>query len=413
MSHSTPNHEGLAIVDDNTWIWQFCRTALVGTPFDFLKVPSNLSFRENWSRFYRAPFIIVHWENTHRPSGALIEEVLEIDKIEDPSNRIIIITTDPLHEDVIYFSELGISRIVRLRHRDEDLRKASAELKTHLETILGHVQDADATWRQLRDSIERLQQPAEDETLRSIRAKLTQITSHPKTLTARQLEAEAALALKTNNPKQSVDLALKAIDLNPNFFRAWNTLISAKAALGKHEEAYSILQKLQLRNRNSVRRLSDMGHQLIALRDLEKAEQFFLSALDRDKSHSGALNGLAEINFLRDDFNTAKNLLAKSDRSRDFAVKLNAKGIELVRAKNYEEALKHYTQAQYVLPETSVGHQLFYNIALAYIKWGKAELAERFLTLSLVKRPDYARAKELLGRIKSRRSLEDMDLESA
>lgn len=410
MSNSTPNHEGLAIVDDNTWIWQFCKTALVGTPSGFLKVPSNLSFRENWSRFHRAPFIIVHWENTNRPSGALIEEVLEIDTVEDPTNRIIIITTDPLHEDVIYFSELGISRIVRLRHRDDDLRKASTELKAHLETITRHFQDADASWRQLRQSIDRLQTPAEDENIRSIQAKLTQIGSHPTTLTARRLEAEAALALKTNNPKQSVELALKALDLNPNFFKAWNTLVAAKASLGKHEDAYAILQKLQLRNRNSVRRLSDMGHQLIALRDLEKAEQFFRSALDRDKSYPGALNGLAEINFLRDDFDTAKILLAKSDRSRDFAVKLNAKGIELVRAKNYEDALKHYTHAQYVLPEASIGHQLFYNIALAYIKWGKAEVAEKFLTLSLVKHPEYVRAKKLLMRIKSRSSLEDLDL---
>lgn len=403
--------EGLLIIDESSWVWPFCKNIAQGAGYTVLKVSSNIEIRENWSRLRNAPFILIHWENRIRPSGSLIEELLEVDDSADPTNRLIVVTTDPLHEDVIYFSELGLCRIVRLRNREDELKKASIELKSHFEAIKNPTPDTDTSWRQLRQSIERLKAGESEVVIAQIRDRLDRLAAQNSGSPARKLEAEAALCLKTNEPEKAKQLALMALENNPNFFRAWNTLVSATILAGKHEDAYALLQKLQLRNRASVKRLSTIGHELIALKDLDKAEHFFNCAIDHDKLNSDALNGLAEINFLKNDLDTAKNLLAKSNRSKDVAIKLNTKGIEMVRRKNYQDALTHYTNAHYILPGTSEGHQIFYNIALAYAKWGKTETAEKFLKLALIKKPDYERATKLLERIASYPSESDQDLE--
>jgi tetratricopeptide (TPR) repeat protein len=403
--------EGLLIIDDSSWVWAFCKNIAQGAGQTALKVSSNIAIRENWSRLRKAPFILIHWENRKRPSGALIEEILEVDDGTDPTNRLIIVTTDPLHEDVIYFSELGLCRIVRLRNREDELKKASTELKSHFDAIKKPTSDTETSWRQLRHSIERLKGDDSPVVVVQIRNQLDRLAAQTSCPPARKLEAEAALCVKTNEPEKAVQLALMALENNPNFFRAWNTLVSATILLGKHEDAYALLQKLQLRNRASVKRLSTIGHELIALKDFEKAEHFFNCAIDHDKLNSDALNGLAEIKFLKNELDTAKNLLAKSNRSKDVAIKLNTKGIEMVMQKNYQEALTHYTNAHYILPGTSEGHQIFYNIALAYAKWGKNETAEKFLKLALIKKPDYERATKLLERIASHPSESDHNLE--
>jgi tetratricopeptide (TPR) repeat protein len=403
--------EGLLISDESSWVWPFCKSIAQGAGNTALKVASNIEIRENWSRLRNAPFILIHWENRNRPSGALIEEILEVDEGDDPTNRLIVVTTDPLHEDVIYFSELGLCRIVRLRNRDDELKKASIELRSHFDAIRNPTNDTETSWRQVRQSIERLKADASEALILQIRNRLDRLAAQTSGSPARKLEAEAALCLKINEPEKAGQLALLALENNPNFFRAWNTLVSATILAGKHEDAYALLQKLQLRNRASVKRLSAIGHELIALKDYEKAEHFFNCAIDHDKLNSDALNGLAEIKFLRNDLDTAKNLLAKSNRSKDVAIKLNTEGIEMVRQKNYQEALTHYTNAHYILPGTSEGPQIFYNIALAYAKWGKNETAEKFLKLALIKKPDYERATKLLERITGQSSESDNDLE--
>src|SRR5690606_21046520 len=51
--------------------------------------------------------------------------------------HVIILTTNPTHEDVVYFSELGIKRIIRLRNREKERQQAFEELSAHLMTPVG------------------------------------------------------------------------------------------------------------------------------------------------------------------------------------------------------------------------------------------------------------------------------------
>ena len=102
------NKEAVVLMDDDTWLWELTQKALSRSGVKFIKTPSNLTIRQSWSRFHDTPFMIIHWENKHRQGGALIEEILEIDQRYDAANKLIVVTTNPIHEDVVYFSELGI-----------------------------------------------------------------------------------------------------------------------------------------------------------------------------------------------------------------------------------------------------------------------------------------------------------------
>lgn len=399
MTGQNTKPQGLVFVDDDTWIWDLVKSSLSRTNVNFLKIPSDVPLRSNWQRFASAPFIIVHWENSKRPAGALIEEILEVERSSDPTSKIIVITTNPVHQDVVYFSELGLIKVIRVRNRDVDVLSASKELSKHLIGVQDQMLDDDSKWRQLRVRIDRLPHPPSKLDYSDIEKCIAKLSEETHQKAARRLEAEAALALKANDPNKAARLALNAIDQNPNFFRAWNTLIAAKQASSEHQEAYALLQKMQLRNRDCVGRISAMGHTLIAMNDLVKAEQFFKSAMDRDPYCSSALNGMAEVKFLQHDFDAAKTLLSKSSKAHELAVKLNASGVVLSRQGKYEEALRLYTDAQYVLPDQSRGHQIFYNIALCYAKWGKPEIASQFLRLALLKKPDYQKALDWVARL--------------
>lgn len=399
MKDQSIGAESLLIIDDDSWVLSVCKNALQGNPQKILKISSDINIRENWHRFREAPFVIIHWENPRRSSGALLEEILEKDDAIDPTNRLIVVTTNPLHEDVVYFGELGVWRLVRARNRQDDLKNAAAEIKQHIASIAKQNTDHETHWRQLQRALDKLTQPISIEMEQIMRGRIEDLSNNNPNNAARQFEAMASLALKSGRLEDASHFAIKALDANPNFFRAWNTLVRTKSVAGKHDEAYAILQKMQLRNRNSVSRLCAIGHTLIALQDFQRAENFFTSAIDRDKTHPSALNGLAEIKFFESDFESAKTLLAKSRNPHDLAVNLNETGVRLVRDGKYKEALEHYTKAQYILPDKSHGHQIYYNIALAYAKWGQIEAAQKFLKLSLVKKPDYEKAANLLKRL--------------
>lgn len=399
MTGQNTKPQGLVFVDDDTWIWDMVKSALSRTNVNFLKIPSDVPLRSNWQQFENTTFFIVHWENSRRPAGALIEEILEVERSIDPTSKIIVITTNPVHQDVVYFSELGLIKIIRVRNRDIDVIAASKELSKHLIGVQDQMVDDDSKWRQLRVRIERLPRSSSTPDYSDIEKCIASLSEETHQKSSRRLEAEAALALKANDPNKAARLALNAIDQNPNFFRAWNTLIAAKQASSDHQEAYALLQKMQLRNRDCVSRISAMGHTLIAMKDLDKAEQFFKSAMDRDPFCSSALNGMAEVKFLQHDLDAAKTLLSKSSKAQELAVKLNASGVVLSRQGKYEEALRLYTDAQYVLPDQSRGHQIFYNIALCYAKWGKPDIASQFLRLALLKKPDYQKARDWFTRL--------------
>ncbi|PJF37566.1 MAG: hypothetical protein CUN55_21415, partial [Phototrophicales bacterium] len=91
------------------------------------------------------------------------------------------------------------------------------------------------------------------------------------------------------------------------------------------------------------------------LNDIHKSEHYYRQALKADQYCSAALTGLAAIKFEKGDLESAKTLLSKSSVAYRYAAELNYQGIQLVKQGAYEQALEHYTKAQYVIPNEYKG----------------------------------------------------------
>ncbi len=156
---------------------------------------------------------------------------------------------------------------------------------------------------------------------------------------------------------------------------------------------------MQRLNKHRISRMVQIADIHLEQKDNDKAEHYYNLALEKDKFCSGALNGLAQIHFEKDELVKARDLLVNSQSAFEVAKKLNAKGVNLVKNGNYEGALELYTKAQFVLPQDDKGPKLFFNIALCYFRWKKYKEAKEFAQIALVKDPTYIKAKNLIEKI--------------
>jgi tetratricopeptide (TPR) repeat protein len=392
----TAFNEILVVMDDQTWIWGLATGRLTAHGLAHVRVPSNIPIRPSWDRFKNTPRVIVHWEARQRSGGAMIEEILDVQPNFDVGEKIVVLTTNPTHEDVVYFAELGVRRILRVRNRDKELGEAARELDAHVLAPEGH-DKVEQAWRRVLYVLDTLPDNVTPEMLARVEDNVRRLK--PPEFTARYLDAMA----KINMLKEHDDAALKAwyaaLDKNPNYYRAYRNLIHFHRKRGRLPEALALMQKMHELNKQSVQRLIEMGEIQMQLHDAVKAEFYFKSALDRDTYASGALNGLAEIRFHQGDLEESRKLLARSHLAYKTAANLNNLGIDLVKRQRFEEALDHYTRAQYVLPQQDKGPLLFYNIGLCYARWSKFEMAREFLRIALIKEPNYKKARKLLTQV--------------
>ena len=191
----------------------------------------------------------------------------------------------------------------------------------------------------------------------------------------------------------------KALDINPNYYPTRNAIIDSYCEEQRYDEALNLLRQMQTRNKHSVSRLVKIGEIHSQLKDREKAEHYYNSALTKDQFCGSALNGLAILRFDQGKIEESRRLLSQSSIANKIASKLNRHGVELVKQEKYQEALEHYTKAQYVLPQQDKDPMLFYNIGLCYSRWGKQDTAKQFLQLALIKEPNYKKAEKLLKQL--------------
>ena len=358
--------ETLAIMDDQSWIWSLASQQLQFLSMEHVRLASTVPIRQSWDRLRDAARIIVHWEAKGRSGGAVIEEILDVQPNYDVGNRIIVLTTNPTHEDVVYFSELGVRRIIRLRNRDKELAQATRELDMHL---MAAPEDdrKEIAWRKLLYVLDTLPETVSPEAVGRIEDGVRKLK--PNEFTARYLDALATVAMLKDDDNNALRGWHAALDKNPNYYRTYHNLIRFHRRRGRLADALALMQKMQELNKSSISRLVGMGEIQMQLHDVAKAESYFKSALERDHYCSGALNGLAEIRFNQGHLDESRELLARSHLAFKAASTLNQQGIEMVRRSKFSDALEHYTRAQYVLPHQDKGPLLFYNIGLCYARW--------------------------------------------
>jgi pentatricopeptide repeat protein len=398
-------NEVICICDDQSWIWNFISRNLSNLKISHVRLSSSVIIRKSWNRFKDSPLIVIYWENSERSSGAILEEILEVDPLFDMASKVVVVTTNPRHEDVVYFSELGVKQVIRPQFSEKKIKVAGADFQN---LIQGKARQSrwDREWHRILRMLAHCSPKTPHGQLDKLRKSVEAV--HAKVQQKESAVYLDALAL-IHSLKGENDLAVsvwqKAIESNPNYYRTYNNLIEHFQRTNEYQKALDLIKKMQSLNKNSVARSVQIGqiHAMAAQDD--KAEHYFSLALEKDKYCSTALNGLAEIRFRQENLEEARALLARSTIAYKTAQYLNTIGIDLVKAANYKEALIHYSKAQFVLPQQSKGPMLFYNIGLCYFKWNKPKMALEFLKIALIKEPNYKKAASLVASIHAKKSL--------
>ena len=302
----------LVICDDASWIWHFINSTLAADGIDHLRINSSFSFKSNWNRFKNSRRIIILWENKFRPYGSIIEEMKTIDPSADIEDKIVIITSAPLRQDVIYFYELGLFHIIRLENNKPQLARARKELLETFHDVSDKRKDQKRAWTKIGrvlDSV--ISKPSKD-----LISRLDHISQSFAQLGAAEnavyFDIRATLAFVRGEHQQAIELWEEARNRNPNYHRATNGLINAYQKIGENQKALALIKRMHTINNRNLSRITKMGETYLELNNPYQAEGCFLRAIENDKYSDRARNGMAEVKFLQGDLMEAKELLSKA-----------------------------------------------------------------------------------------------------
>lgn len=338
-----------------------------------------------------------------RGAEGVMRDLSEVGSGELP-RRVVILGRGMTREDTIYLAEYNVGavfslpdqklawdrqapnmlrRIERL-HVNELARRNSSE-----ERLVNRFLQMLSAWDRVSDQ---MKMRATDQLLRVLGD------------SSRYAELLAQKCLAERNFRGAEQWLTKAITKNPNYFSAMQTLAEVYFDLGKVDNCLELLEKMKSSNPRNVSRLVKMGRCYVAKGDYQKAEKVLSDALCIDEFYEDAREELGRVKVILGDYESARSLLKHTSRSKELANFLNKVGIELVSRARFVESIEHYKKAQMVIPGNEQSHLLFFNIGLAYAKWGRFTEARKYVNLALVRQPHYDKAAQLLRRIDDRAS---------
>ncbi len=385
------------ILDHRDWVWAFLRSELKTQELPFIRLSSKFSIQNNWFRFAHAPFFIIHWENLERSSGAIVEELVGILGKERANDRVIIVTTNPTHKDVVYFSELGVSKILTLSKLPVVQEKVRRELHQYIAKEHPTKKISELPLQDIYKRIDLMARKKEAKNIEKLEADFQSLDPEicPKD-SAREKDIQASLMFLRKDYPAAIDLWMEAIEKNQNFYRAYNNLIHCFVRMKNHKEAINLLKKMNLINNNNISRILTLGELHLKIKERAHAQHYFEKAVQKDPLCHRAINSLAEILFTDGNLQESHLCLMKSLLKPQLSTKLNARGVRLLTKGEVTKALVHYQKASFILREQERSHLLFYNIALCNVKLKKIRDAHMFLMLSYIKSPKFEKTKKLL-----------------
>lgn len=406
----------LVVGEDETirdWIRTAFKNSGVATRLRFT-CPLRVCAPEN--RLAEQDLIVVLWEHS-RPIS--MEEILERKAITERSSESVVCDIEAhagegklrrtialgrhiTREDTIFLAEYQCKLVFPLPEKLSQWEAEGTEFVTRLLKV--HKSESERAKAPEELAIERFRQLLSCWGRISDEAKMEATEGLLRALgdSSRYAELVAQKCLKEHDTLGAEQWLRRAISKNPNYLRALQMLAELHMQTGHHAEALPLLEKLKSNNPRNFKRLTTIGRCYFAMGEHSKAEKAFSDALSIDEFYSEAREELGKVKCILGDYPAAKVLLSRSKNGKKLATFLNAMGIRLVEQRRFPESIDHYKKAQYVLPGNDSSHLLFFNIGLAYAKWGKLTEAVKYIRLALIREPCYERAATLLKSLQER-----------
>lgn len=190
---------------------------------------------------------------------------------------------------------------------------------------------------------------------------------------------------KGNNYEGAVDAYSKAIELDPNYFKAYSARAACYEKLNKKELAIEDYKKAIAFTPKEKELYYKAGVLMVDLQKYADADQMLRKAIERDKGYTEAIEAEVKVLFLLKDYTygLVVNQLAIDDKKT--AMNYYNQAVFYDSLKNYTEAEKFYKSAKSVDSKFIPG---YVGMALAEVKLNKADEALAVCNAALTKDPN-------------------------
>lgn len=188
----------------------------------------------------------------------------------------------------------------------------------------------------------------------------------------------------------------EAVEKNPQYLRAHNTLAALLLKTGKKQEALHSLEKAaKISPINPDRQIAIGNLALESEGDIKKAQRAFEAAIRQSPERA---NDIAEI-YLKNGKAEEAEMFFRNALSRKVSIHLyNRLGIALRHQKKWKDAIVEYTRALEIEPRNDI---LFYDMGMAYLEGNKKEDAIQRFKKALEINPGFADPKKMLEKLEA------------
>ncbi|MCU0359652.1 MAG: tetratricopeptide repeat protein [Bacteroidia bacterium] len=191
--------------------------------------------------------------------------------------------------------------------------------------------------------------------------------------------------VKGNNYEGAIEAYTKAIELDPNYFKAYSSRAECYEKLNKKDLAIEDYKKAIAFTPKEKELYYKAGVLMVDLQKYAEADQMFRKAIERDKSYTEAIEAEVKVLFILRDYNygLVVNQLAIDDKKT--AINYYNQAVFYDSLKNYTEAEKFYKSSKSVDSKFIPG---YVGMALAEVKLNKPDEALANCNAALLKDPN-------------------------
>ena len=191
--------------------------------------------------------------------------------------------------------------------------------------------------------------------------------------------------IKGNNYEGAVEAYSKAVELDPNMYKAYIARAECYEKLNKKEQAIDDYKKAIAFTPKEKELYYNAGRLLVDVQKYSDADQMLRKAIERDKGYAEAIDAEVKVLFLLKDYNygLVVNQLAIDEKKT--AMNYYNHAVFYDSLKNYAEAEKFYKSSKTVESKFIPG---YVGLALAQVKLNKGDEALAVCNAALLKDPN-------------------------
>lgn len=180
---------------------------------------------------------------------------------------------------------------------------------------------------------------------------------------------------------------MKAVELDPTYFQAYNAMGVATLKLGNKKDAQELFKMSLKHNPNYAPAYDNLGNVAMLDGDLDQAEKYYLQSIKCNSHNPTSMYHMGQVEARRGDYTKALTWLNHSLHiNPNSSPGWNLQGELYLKQGNQAAAINSFKKAIYVKPENS---RPYINLAGVYERRADHEFAMEELKTAIILNPNY------------------------